>query len=114
MLTPMIPEMIGLPPTKDTAFGRISSNQGFNINDKTIDMALKVPKKHPNAISNLIQLGFFNILQRATVKGSLFIFYDSEGGVGGLFLWKSKFNPKHMYPIIAWNNIKLYVKSFPY
>jgi hypothetical protein len=29
--TPIIPEIIGLPPTKDTASGKKSSNHGFNI-----------------------------------------------------------------------------------
>jgi hypothetical protein len=31
----------------------------------------------------------------ATMKGSLLIVSDSEGGVGGLFRWKIKLSPKH-------------------
>jgi hypothetical protein len=54
ILTPIIPEIIGLPPTNETAYGKISSNQGFNIYDKTIDIPLKTPKKQPNAINNLM------------------------------------------------------------
>lgn len=54
MLTPMIPEMIGLPPTNETASGRISSNHGFKRYESTIDIPLKIPKKHPNAIRSLI------------------------------------------------------------
>lgn len=46
--------MIGLPPTNDTAVAKFYENQGFNINDKVIDIPLKIPKKHPKAIKSLI------------------------------------------------------------
>ena len=48
-MTPIIPEIIGLPPTKAVAVD-VLVNQGFNKNAKIIESPLKIPKKHPNAI----------------------------------------------------------------
>jgi hypothetical protein len=50
----MIPEMIGLPPTNDTAYGKISSNHGLSMYDSTIDIPLKTPKKQPKAMRSLM------------------------------------------------------------
>jgi hypothetical protein len=51
--TPMIPEMIGLPPTNDTANGKMLLNHGLSMSESTIDKALKTPKKHPKAMRSL-------------------------------------------------------------
>lgn len=43
-MTPMIPEMTGLPPTHPTAIARFSLNQGAKRNERIIDRPLKMPK----------------------------------------------------------------------
>jgi hypothetical protein len=43
-ITPIIPEIIGLPPTHPTAKARLSENHGVNMKDKTIDIPLNIPK----------------------------------------------------------------------
>ena len=44
----MIPEIIGLPPTTAEAKGKsYAPYQGFNMNDNTTEIPLKIPKKHP-------------------------------------------------------------------
>lgn len=50
----MMPDMMGLPPTNDTAVDRFYLNQGLSINDNVIDIPLKIPKKHPKAIKSLM------------------------------------------------------------
>lgn len=52
--TPRIPDIMGLPPTKETAVAKFYENQGFNMNDKVIDIPLKIPKKQPKATKSLI------------------------------------------------------------
>ena len=48
MITPIMPDIIGLPPTTATAKGKSSSPyHGFNMKDKTTDIPLNIPKKHP-------------------------------------------------------------------
>lgn len=54
IITPMIPEIIGLPPTIETAAARFSENQGLSMNDKVIEIPLKIPKKHPKATNSLM------------------------------------------------------------
>ena len=87
---PMIPEMIGLPPTIDTAVAKFQENQGLSMKDNVIDMPLKIPKKQPKAMKSLMQFQLVIIFLIETMKGSLLILPASEGGVGGSFLWKIK------------------------
>lgn len=54
ILTPMIPDMIGLPPTNETAVAKRSENHGLSMKDNVMDIPLKMPKKHPNATRSLM------------------------------------------------------------
>jgi len=44
IITPIIPEIMGLPPTTPTAKGRFELNQGVSRYDNMIDRPLKIPK----------------------------------------------------------------------
>ena len=45
IMTPKIPEIMGLPPTAATAIGRSSDpNHGFKRYDRIIEIPLKIPK----------------------------------------------------------------------
>lgn len=48
-----------------------------------MDSPLNIPKKHPKASNKYIKFLFFNSFGIATKKESLFIYPDSEAGVGG-------------------------------
>lgn len=43
-MTPIMPDITGLPPTTPTAKGRSLLNHGFKRYDSTIESALKMPK----------------------------------------------------------------------
>ena len=44
MMTPMIPDITGLPPTQPTAIAKLSWNQGLRRKDRIIDKPLNIPK----------------------------------------------------------------------
>lgn len=51
-ITPIMPDIIGLPPTTPTAKGKSSPpNQGSIKKERTTETPLKIPKKHPKAKS---------------------------------------------------------------
>ncbi len=52
IVTPRIPLIIGDPPTAVTASGRsFAPNQGLSKKDRIMEIPLKIPKKHPKAMS---------------------------------------------------------------
>lgn len=91
-VTPIMPLIIGLPPTTIVAKGRISLLKNGSIkNDNVIAIALNIPKAHPKAANNNKKFLFLNNLDIATLNGYLFIDPASDGGVGGLFFWNMIF-----------------------
>ena len=44
IITPIMPETTGLPPTQPTAMAKLSLNQGAKRKDKIMDNPLKIPK----------------------------------------------------------------------
>lgn len=113
-MTPMMPLMTGLPPTADTANDSCCAlKNGLIRYESTMEMALKMPKKHPKANSMRMKFLFLSILGIASLKGCRTMFPDSEGGVGGLLSCKKILGRKHKMARIVSTNISFQVLLRP-